>query len=165
MGVTDSVPENEYLVQASMQLDFINNFLCSSVLRTADIISQSQLYLFKFGVSLPRFFSADITTKLHRLMRHVERHLVLLGCLRRGCSEENVIEGKAFKAVYCLTNKLIHSLGQQLFTSWTDCSLRSSGVIVDNDHDLPIEPTVHLHYTFPSDVNDIINLCCQLSGR
>lgn len=72
---------------------------------------------------------------------------------------------RKFKAVYGLTNTSIDSLGQHIWTSWSDGSLPSSGVIPDNDPDFPCEPTVHLHSPFPSHVNELISLCCQLSGR
>lgn len=56
------------------------------------------------------------------------------------------------------------SLGHHLLTAWSACSLSSSRVIPDNDHDLPCEEAVHLHSTFRSLVDEVINLCCHLSG-
>lgn len=49
----------------------------------------SDLYMFKFGASLSRLFGVDVSNYLHNLMHNVDIDRILLGCLGRGCSEEN----------------------------------------------------------------------------
>lgn len=65
---------------------------------------------FTFRVSLSRLFARDVTIKPHRLMRHVDRHLIRLGCLLHVSSEDNAIAHKQFKAAYIYTNKCLDSL-------------------------------------------------------
>lgn len=56
--------------------------------------------LFDLCVSISTHFNIAVTTKLHRLMRHVDRHIGLLSCLRRGSSDDIEMAHKEFKSVY-----------------------------------------------------------------
>lgn len=74
--------------------------------------------MFDFGVSFCDLFKVDVSTELHRLMRHVHNHLIHLGCLRRGSSDENEVEHKELKCLYSGINKHIDSIAVQLLNPW-----------------------------------------------
>lgn len=38
--------------------------------------------MFNFGLKMATLFKADVKTKMHRLMRHVDRYLIQIGCIR-----------------------------------------------------------------------------------
>lgn len=135
MGLTDDLPDDDNLVRAAVELDVVNNLICTPGFYTASAISTWQTYMFKFGASISLLFHIDVTTKLHRLMRHVDRHLVLLGCLRRGSSEENEMAHKQFKTVYSQTNKRPDTLGQQLLKCWIDTSQHFKQPVIDDHTD------------------------------
>lgn len=94
MGLPDSVPDNDPLVQCALQLEFVNSFICQPNCLTKNNADKWQLYLFKFGFFMAALFNVDGSTKLDRLMRHLDHHLIHLGCILRGSSKENEIADK-----------------------------------------------------------------------
>lgn len=83
MGLIYGAPVDDDLVQLALSLDAVNNCLCTPSLQAEEDIQKWHNYLFSFRVSFTTLFAVDVTTKLHRLIRHVEYHPVFLGCLRQ----------------------------------------------------------------------------------
>lgn len=114
MGVSYQIPDSGHLLFCVLKLDIVNSFLCVSVHRTEDSIIEWQNYLFSFGKYMASLFGVDITTKLHRIMRHVRDHIIMLGCINRGSAEDNEIMHKVFKNGYSDKNKHIENIAPQL---------------------------------------------------
>lgn len=74
-------------------------------------------------------FKVDVTTKLHRIMRHVKNQLTSHGCTRRCSTEENELENKKFKPAYNKTNRHMEIIGVQLLRA----HVHSDEVDVSND--------------------------------
>lgn len=49
----------------------------------------------------------DVSTKLHRLMHHIDHHLVYLDCIRRGSSVDNDMEHTEFKVFMQLQRNIL----------------------------------------------------------
>lgn len=62
-------------------------------------------------------FQVKVKTKINRVMCHVHHHLVTLGCIRRGSSEENEMTQKQLKYLYNGTNKHMDFIAAQLLNS------------------------------------------------
>lgn len=65
-------------------------------------------------------FKVDVTTKLHRLMSHIDNHLIHLRWIRRVSSDENEMLHEKFKYLYNTNNKHIESIDPQLLKTWVD---------------------------------------------
>lgn len=114
---------------------------------------------------MSRLFNTDVTTKLHRLILHIDLHLILLGCLRRGSSEEIEMAHKEFKSVYQNTNKRLYSLVQKLLCSWTDAELHSSHSYIDDLPDMQRNHFVPLSLPPCSAITDALSLFRLMSCR
>lgn len=124
MGLAACTPDDDKILQLALHLDVVNNFLCDVRYRTADEIRVWQDYLFSFGVLFTSVTAVDVSTKLHRVMRHVDSHLLQHVCLRRGSSEDNEMAHKEFKSLYTATNQHLDEIGPQLLQAWTDPSIQ-----------------------------------------
>lgn len=120
MGLANVPPDNDDIVQLALHLDVVNNFLCGQKQMTDDYIKNLQDFRFAFGCKFTSVIAVDVSTKLHRLMRHVHSHLIHLGCLRRGSSEKNEMAHKDFKSLYNRTNRHIDELAPPLLRMWCD---------------------------------------------
>lgn len=89
MGLPDSPPDNDDLVQSAMRLDVVNQAIWDPYTWKLSNMSHWKEYMFHFGVEMSQLFQADVSIKLHRFMRRVEQHLIHMCCLRRGSSEDN----------------------------------------------------------------------------
>lgn len=69
-------------------------------------------------------------------MRKVEHHLIHMGCLQRGSSEENEIVHKELKVLYNSTNKHLDSIASQILTTWIGVQDQISN-FCDNSLDNP----------------------------
>lgn len=145
MGVSDKNPDEDDLLQCALNLDKVNQFLCSAnniSVRHLTIakINEWQEFIFDFGRQMSMTFDKDVTTKLHRLMRHVKDQLSMHGCIRRSSTEENEHEHIKHKKAYRLTNKHLDSIGVQLLRAHVHsdevCS-SSDSESGDEDNDLP----------------------------
>lgn len=163
MGLTDRLPDDEDLVQTALHLDVVKSFLCCPTFRTAEIIKKWQVFLFEFGSSMSRLFNIDVTTKRHRLMQHVDRHLILLGCPRRGSPEKNEMAHNHIKSVYSF-KKLLDALGQQFLTSCQNEPTAHNGVVDTDGSDVPSANTELPSSLALSNISDATVLCSRLSG-
>lgn len=132
MVLSDSVPDDDPLVQCALPLGVINTFLCHFSTCTMSYIDRWKLYMFQFGAYMSDLFNLDISTNLHGLMRHVNHHLIHLGCIRHGSSEQNEMAHKQYKILYNTTQKHLESIAPQLLTTWVDQSV-PLGNITDSD--------------------------------
>lgn len=83
---------------------------------------------------MARNFNLHITTKLHRLMRHVCNHFLFLGCLRRGSSEANEKLNKRVKENFNNTNKHIAHIAPQLLRAESDSLQAPSTLVMNGDN-------------------------------
>lgn len=88
-------------------------------------------------------FQFNVTAKIHRSMKCVSGHLIFLGCLRRGSSEENGSVHKAFKEVYPHTNNQVEAIAPQLLL-WTINSFDNDSYVTELQSDDDDEWTVTL---------------------
>lgn len=56
-----------------------------------------EVVLLGFSVAMKSIFNVNVTTKMHRLMRHIDQYLFFLGCIRHRSSEENEMVHKYSK--------------------------------------------------------------------
>lgn len=113
MGFSAGLPNNEPLLKCIWQIDVINDILCITSRWSTSDIQVSQSYFFQFGF-LVKIYAA---TKIHHLMRHVGSHLICLGCIHRGSSEDNEMADKECKVLFHTTKKHIEYIGQHLSIS------------------------------------------------
>lgn len=92
--------------------------LCMCFSWTEIDIEQWQRLMFKCGSEMTTLFNIDVTTKMHRLMRHADHHLIHLGCIRRCSSEQNEMVHKEVKIIYNITNKHIDDIASLLLMTW-----------------------------------------------
>lgn len=118
MGMSDKCPDEDNLLHCAFMLDKVNKLLCDPISMNEKQLDSLQSTLFDFGSTFAAVFRVDISTKLHRLMRHVKHHIVHLGCLRRCSSEENEESYKQFKSIVENTNRHMHYLASQLLNVW-----------------------------------------------
>lgn len=123
MGLSDTVPDENPLLHCAQRFEFTNKFLCDPSELTEEIIIEWQEYFFQFAEFMADLFRVDISTKFHLLMRHIGHHLLFLGCIRRGSSEENEIAYKEFKLLYKNTNNHVDTIASQLLTTWENQSV------------------------------------------
>lgn len=116
-GTIRYAPDDYPLIKCAFTLNVVNKLLCDSYEWTEEEIKRWQLYLFNFGAQISDLFQVEVNAKMHRVMRHVHHHLVHIGCIRRGSSEENEMAHKQFKSVYKGTNKHMDFISAQLLTS------------------------------------------------
>lgn len=126
MGISQKAPDEDPLLQCALQLDVMNQFLCDINKIGTRQITESQVekwqkFLFTVGSSMVDVFNVDVTTKLHRTMRHVKDHLLHHGCIRRGSTEENEYENKKFKRGFNFTNKHLDTIAPQLLRAHVHC--------------------------------------------
>lgn len=133
--------------------------------------------MFQFVVLFSQLFEVDVSTKLHHLTRHVHDHLIRLGCIRRGLSEENEMAHKELKCFFNCTNKHIDLISSQLLTSWVEHT-RYHNILSDTAKlDRPPSPEIHGHLhkltvpsprpistLFNSAIADALSLVHHLSG-
>lgn len=103
--MVDGDPDKYMIVKTALSLKDVNNFLCTPNIRTEVEIHASKTFLFAFGVSLATLFETAVTTKMHRMIRHVHFHVILLGSFRRVSFQENEMEHEEFKFILNTTNK------------------------------------------------------------
>lgn len=140
MGLSNLLPDDDCLIQCALKQDVINNFLCRIDSWTESEIHRCPPYLHIFGLTMVELLNIDISTKLRRFMRHVDHHLVHLGCICNGSSGENEMSHKQFKVLYKSTNKHIDAIEPQLFTAWVPESvLLDHNSSSDNDSDTSVE--------------------------
>lgn len=174
MGLSRNQPDDDELVQCALRLDIVSHVLCQYSKWTEQDIRRWQNYFFQFGLLMSRTFRVDVSTKLHRFMRHVDTHLVHLGCIRRGSSEENEMVHKEFKALYNFTIKHIATIASQILTNWVHCDQKFDDN-TDVDHSVSSDGLSssdfeeHPSFTpssFPSDniITNTIRLVSELSG-
>lgn len=174
MGVSSLSPDDDELLQCAFLLSTVNNFLCNPIELTEEDIDKWQSYLFDFGSQFASVFKVDISTKLHRVMRHFKNHLINLGCLRRGSSEENEMRHKDFKAIVENTNHHLDSLSTQLLNIWVGQTSVHFASDTDDD-DCPTDVAVDENsndeeesggeVVFSKAVSDSIALVDGLSGQ
>lgn len=87
--------------------------------------------MFDFSVSFCDLFKVDVSTRFHFLMRNFHHHLIYLGCLRRGPSEENEIAHKDFNFIYNGTKNTLTKFRYS-------CCLPESDIRTANILSLPI---------------------------
>lgn len=114
MALLDTTPDEDPLVQSALSLSVVNDIMCHSTFQTEKTIKQCQDFFFCFGASISKLLHEVVTTKLHRLMRHIVRHLILLVCLRRGSSDENEMHHEQFKRILTALASTLISLGSSL---------------------------------------------------
>lgn len=101
-------------------------------------------------------------------MRHVVNHIMSLGGLHRGSSEENEMKHKEFKQLYTATNKHIDSIAPQQVVSWCNDDIHSDMDVECKDSDGTISQsasTTHSQITnlWESEKSDAIE-CLQFLG-
>lgn len=121
LGLNSKVsPDNDPLVQAALELDFIHSELLGTNAPVQAMhcsqswIQQLQSRAFALGVQFVELFDISISTKLHRVMRHLESHLTSFGMLRWGANDGNEKLHKLLKAAYLFSNKKPKELAVQL---------------------------------------------------
>lgn len=102
-GVTKHTSDNDQGLQYALTLDSINHFLCNSAHRKYSEIIRWQDYLFTFCTTFAASFNTDVTTKVHRLRRHVDNQLIDLS-IYRSFFKENESLHKSFKTTCSITN-------------------------------------------------------------
>lgn len=119
-------------------------------------IRHLQEYMFRFVVEMSQLFQVDISTKRHRLMRHVEHDLIHMGCLQRRSSEKNEMVHKAFKVLYNSTNKFVDSIASQILTTCVEVQDQ-----ISNSYDISLgTPFQTITSTrFPSAHTEWTSLC------
>lgn len=75
------------------------NYPMSALFNTHARINHRQNVLFEFGKLLTSIFSVDLSTKLHRLMRHIKNHIVNRGCIN-GVVQKRIIIISPSKAFF-----------------------------------------------------------------
>lgn len=120
LGVSTNYPDDDKLVQCALQLNAVNAFLCSGAALSNAQLIHWQEFLFTFCKTMVSLFKVDVSTKLHRTMRHVIDHVTSMGCIRRGSSEENEMIHKEFKCLFTATNKRLEYMGPQLLNHWNN---------------------------------------------
>lgn len=147
MGVSDKDPDEDDVLQCALQLDRVNQFLCGTNeinVRhlTLQDINDWQDFLFQFGRQMSTTFDMDVTTKMHRVMRHVKHQLVMHGCIKRSSTEENEHQNKKHKKAYRLTNKHLDTIGVQLLRAHVHTDeVASSSDSDTSDGELPSTDT------------------------
>lgn len=114
MGVSESNTDYEKLLKCAFELDSISNFLCDPMKMNEKDLLKWKSSIFEFGKSFAPVFFVEISTKLYRAMRHVKDHVLDLGCLSRGSSEEKEELHKHFKSRVQNTNRNIDLMASQL---------------------------------------------------
>lgn len=114
MGVTDKTPDTDPIIQSSLQLDVVYHFLCDYNGLSTSAIDVWQQLLFRFGAQLVDKLKLDVSTKLHRLMRHLHHQLIDYGCVFRASSKGNESLNKLFKVAYAHNKLHIYKIGSQL---------------------------------------------------
>lgn len=104
MGISDGSQDNDKLEQCALRLDVVNNFLVSQPPLTEQDLHRWQDYIFHSGQCMVEPFMMDVSTKLHRTMRHIYDHMQNLDCFSRASTEENERIQKSYKAVNHFTN-------------------------------------------------------------
>lgn len=120
MGVTDTAPNEDLLLQCGLVLDVANNFLCNNKYYTDPSLQRWQRYLFESGHMMATRFEIYVSTKFHRTMRHVAGHIQTTCCLFRASSEENEWNHWKYNFAYASTNVHIYSLSVHPLQSSTD---------------------------------------------
>lgn len=87
------------MLQCAPKLDVVNICLCDTIKLIETDAAMWQNYLFQFGKKMTELFKVNVSTKFHRFMRHVQDHIIQLGCLKRCSSEENEMLHKKFKSL------------------------------------------------------------------
>lgn len=122
MVLADTNNDDDIILQWSLSLEVVNdNVYNRNRLRKHDI-GKCQRHFFDFGVLISTVFNVDLTTKLHRLMRHIDSQLLKLGCLRHGSSEEKEMKHKTFKYLYNNSNQNLECIAPQFLTTWVHSS-------------------------------------------
>lgn len=79
MGLADFIPDPDPLLQCALRLDVVNDVLCTPSAWILSEINAWQRYVLEFSIWMAEVFNVHVSTKLHRLMRHVDHHLIHLG--------------------------------------------------------------------------------------
>ena len=124
MGLNQSVdPDQDELLEAAMclskvqvELNLINK-PSSSLHRTAANIDMLQKEGFKLGILYQSATGNNVSTKLHRIMRHIQNQLYNFGCTRIGYTDENEQMHKVTKKGYRSTDHKRLKLAPQLLQS------------------------------------------------
>lgn len=112
MGLQPNVdPDEDVLLQATLSLNH-DKILFRGVNQDVDVeeltqydISEIEQYYLRTGMYLSESFKISVSTKLHRFMRHVWKHIRLFRYARRGDTDSNDILHKAKKAAYLGINR------------------------------------------------------------
>lgn len=78
MGVNDIQPNSDNLLQCELKFSAVDWFFSNSDAFRTNKRNAFQPYLLEFGQTMDETFNMDVTTKLHRSMRHVADHLIFL---------------------------------------------------------------------------------------
>lgn len=117
---TKLTPDCDPLFQAVLELNDIHCKLLGvnedlySMHRTEVWIHKLQQQFFNLGTTLTQLFHRPVNTKLHRVMRHIEDHLLSFGTLRWGATDKNETQHKHLTLDYRSTNRRPDSLAVQL---------------------------------------------------
>lgn len=121
IGLNDKVrPDDDPLVQVALRLaDVHTNLLglnepVQNVNRTDNWILEIQRSCFQLGVDMVNLFYTNVTTKMHRFMRHLDFHLMSFGMLRWGANDDNESKHKSVKTAYRVPNRRSSTLAEQL---------------------------------------------------
>lgn len=76
--ISDCKPDNDCPLKCAVQPDSINAVLCQPTAIKAPSIEQWKGFLFGFGRCMAQLFNVNVSTKVHRLMRHFGDHLFAL---------------------------------------------------------------------------------------
>lgn len=117
MGMCHSIPDSDPLLQCALQRGVVNSFLCKTTAQTYKEIKQWKQYVFNFGKNMDNCFQVDISTMLHRLMRHVNHQLLWICFIRRYTSEQKELRQKHFKAACTNPNKNVLKIVPQFICS------------------------------------------------
>lgn len=121
IGLNDKIdPDCDQLVQVALELDYIHSQLLGTnkdyddMHRSGEWIIDLQKRCFVLGKLAVQLFGCNVTTKIHRVMRHLDSHLKSFGLIRWGASDTNERKHKSVKKAYRRTNRQQDTLGVQL---------------------------------------------------
>lgn len=117
-----------------------------------------QRSMFAFGRELATFFKIDVKTKMHHLVRHVDHHLIHLGCIRRCWYEETEMVHNKFKILYSNSNKHLDDISPQLLKTWIQLPGPSDSITLS-----PPITTTRSDFTYSSSPYDMTALFQHIS--
>ena len=113
-------PDEDSLLQCALALSEKHqqlrgvNMGYKSQKRSIEEVERLRQSCFEVGYLAVTSLSIPISTKIHRLMRHIGDQIIQFGSLRHGETDENETMHKTTKSVYAATNKKLSLMGKQL---------------------------------------------------